>query len=178
MHRGQSTPYTKQANAFRRPGSFCGGAAEPRDNPACRPPGSGPPVNDGVLNAKLGRRGGDPQRACWRRPRKGVPNKTTVLLKCTILKAPDQAGGEAGLVGYLRIQAETNPTLHGSARQMLPMQVTGGDGRPVGAAVTVVERRIVRPLARKAYRRAKTRPQRQTAAGLVRAEQEWSSVQR
>ncbi len=41
--------------------------------------------------------------------KKGVPNKTTALLKDAILKAADEAGGKAGLVGYLLTQATLNP---------------------------------------------------------------------
>ncbi len=40
---------------------------------------------------------------------KGVPNKTTALLKDAILQAADEAGGKAGLVGYLKQQATDNP---------------------------------------------------------------------
>lgn len=57
---------------------------------------------------------------------KGSVNKTTALLKDAILAAADQAGGKAGLVGYLKTQAEENPgpflSLLG---KVLPMQVTG-----------------------------------------------------
>jgi hypothetical protein len=37
---------------------------------------------------------------------KGVPNKTTALLKDAILLAAEGAGGKAGLVGYLQAQAK------------------------------------------------------------------------
>ena len=41
---------------------------------------------------------------------KGLPNKTTALLKDAILKAATEAGGEeGGLVGYLKAQAIDNP---------------------------------------------------------------------
>jgi hypothetical protein len=63
---------------------------------------------------------------------KGVPNKTTALLKDAILKAAENAGEEGGLVAYLTAQARLNPgpflTLLG---KVLPMQVTGEDGAPV-----------------------------------------------
>lgn len=56
---------------------------------------------------------------------KGVPNKTTALLKDMILQALDKAGG----VEYLERQAAENPgpflTLVG---KVLPMQLTGADG--------------------------------------------------
>ena len=63
---------------------------------------------------------------------KGATNKTTRLLKDAILQAAEQAGGRAGIVGYLRRQAEKNPgpflSLLG---KVLPTQVTGEDGGPV-----------------------------------------------
>jgi len=61
---------------------------------------------------------------------KGVPNKTTALLKDAILKAAEKAGGKAGLVGYLTTQATENPQSFLSLLgKVLPMQITGeGDG--------------------------------------------------
>jgi hypothetical protein len=62
---------------------------------------------------------------------KGVPNKTTALLKDAILKAAETAGGGEpdGLVNYLVAQARQNPgpfmTLLG---KVLPMQVSGEEG--------------------------------------------------
>jgi hypothetical protein len=40
---------------------------------------------------------------------KGVPNKTTALLKDAILRAAEGAGGKAGLIGYLQKQAKKTP---------------------------------------------------------------------
>jgi hypothetical protein len=61
--------------------------------------------------------------------RKGVPNKNTTLLKEAILEAATQAGGKAGLVGYLFTQATTNPNAFMPLLgKVLPMQVTGEDG--------------------------------------------------
>jgi hypothetical protein len=65
--------------------------------------------------------------------KKGVPNKTTALLKDAILIAAIKAGGggEEGLVAYLETQARENPgpflTLLG---KILPLQVSG-DGDPI-----------------------------------------------
>jgi hypothetical protein len=64
--------------------------------------------------------------------KKGVPNKTTGLLKDALLQAAIQAGGgNDGLVTYLTEQAIKNPgpflTLLG---KVLPLQV-GGDGEPI-----------------------------------------------
>jgi hypothetical protein len=64
--------------------------------------------------------------------RKGTPNKTTALLKDAILEAATQAGDREGLVGYLVIQARTNPaSFLPLLGKVLPMQVTGEDGGPV-----------------------------------------------
>ena len=59
---------------------------------------------------------------------KGVPNKTTALLKDAVLKAAETAGGGEpdGLVNYLVEQAKRNPgafiTLFG---KVLPTQISG-----------------------------------------------------
>lgn len=68
---------------------------------------------------------------------KGTPNKTTALLKDAILKAADQAGGKAKLVGYLKAQAILNPgPFLALLGKVLPMQVTGLDGQPLQISVT------------------------------------------
>lgn len=67
---------------------------------------------------------------------KGIPNRTTTLLKDAILMAAEQAGNDlekgSGIVGYLRAQAKENPgpflTLVG---KVLPTQVTGEAGGPL-----------------------------------------------
>jgi hypothetical protein len=62
----------------------------------------------------------------------GTPNKTTALLKDAILQAAQDAGGKAGMIGYLTTQAEENPaafmTLLG---KVLPLQIggVGADGK-------------------------------------------------
>jgi hypothetical protein len=75
---------------------------------------------------------------------KGMPNKTTALLKDAILKAAQEAGGEAGMVGYLTEQAQKNPgpflSLLG---KVLPMQIAGDNENPL--FISVVERKVVRP---------------------------------
>lgn len=74
----------------------------------------------------------DPRRANLRPGNKRGPAKTTALLKDAILQAAGEAGGEGGLVGYLKLQAIENPgpflSLLG---KVLPMQVTGADDGPV-----------------------------------------------
>ena len=63
---------------------------------------------------------------------KGVPNKTTALLKDAILRAAENAGGPEGMVGYLQTQAIVNPGPFMSLLgKVLPMQVTGEDGGPL-----------------------------------------------
>lgn len=70
---------------------------------------------------------------------KGVPNKTTALLKDAILKAAETAGnkvGSEGLVSYLEWQAAENPGPFMSLLgKVLPMQVTGEDGNAISIQV-------------------------------------------
>jgi hypothetical protein len=62
---------------------------------------------------------------------KGVPNKTTALLKDAILKAADGAGGKDGLIGYLKQQAVKSPgPFLGLLGKVLPMQVSGDPDNP------------------------------------------------
>lgn len=69
---------------------------------------------------------------------KGLPNKTTSLLKDAILMAAAQAGKQInpqdddGLVAYLRIQARDNPGPFMSLLgKVLPMQISNEDGGPL-----------------------------------------------
>ena len=60
---------------------------------------------------------------------KGMPNKTTALLKDASLEAAQGAGGPEGMVGYLRAQAAANPgPFLALLGKVLPMQVTGEGG--------------------------------------------------
>lgn len=72
---------------------------------------------------------------------KGSLNKTTALLKDAILMAAENAGnkvGSEGLVSYLEYQAVENPApFIGLLGKVLPMQVTGENGGPVSAKVTL-----------------------------------------
>lgn len=71
---------------------------------------------------------------------KGTPNKTTAILKDAILKAAAEAGGPDGMVGYLTTQARENPGPFMSLLgKVLPMQVTGEDGGPIGFEVRRIE---------------------------------------
>lgn len=74
---------------------------------------------------------------------KGVPNKSTALLKDAILKAATDAGGDGGLVGYLTLQAMEQPAAFMSLLgKVLPMQLVGtGEG---GSHVHRVEMTFVR----------------------------------
>lgn len=63
---------------------------------------------------------------------KGSPNKTTALLKDALLIAAEQAGGKAGMIGYLKTQASENPAAFLSLLgKVLPLQVTGEGGGPI-----------------------------------------------
>ena len=62
---------------------------------------------------------------------KGVPNKTTALLKDAILKAAQDAGN-GDMAEYLKVQAVTNPgPFMALLGKVLPMQVTGLDDGPL-----------------------------------------------
>ena len=66
--------------------------------------------------------------------RKGIPNKTTALLKDAILQAASNAGGAEGIVGYLTAQAEANPGPFMSLLgKVLPTEMAGG----LGVTVTI-----------------------------------------
>lgn len=57
---------------------------------------------------------------------KGTPNKRTALLKDAILEAAEKAGGPEGVVGYLTMQAQTNPAAFMSLLgKVMPTQVEG-----------------------------------------------------
>lgn len=74
---------------------------------------------------------------------KGVPNKTTALLKDAILKAGDAAGGKEGLVGYLTAQAMANPgPFMALLGKVLPTQISGDPDNPI---VTVISAAPISP---------------------------------
>ncbi|WP_144753995.1 hypothetical protein [Bartonella saheliensis] len=77
---------------------------------------------------------------------KGVPNKTTRLLKEAVLKAAEQAGskyGKEGLISYLEQQAIKCPTAYlALLGKILPLQVTGEDG----GAIKMIGRVEIAPL--------------------------------
>lgn len=65
---------------------------------------------------------------------KGMPNKTTALLKDAILMAAQRAGGgdEDGIANYLEVQARENPGPFMSLLgKVLPMTVAGDAENPV-----------------------------------------------
>jgi hypothetical protein len=72
---------------------------------------------------------------------KGVPNKTTALLKDAILLAAEKAGnklGDDGLVTYLEVQAEDNPVAFMSLLgKVLPMQMIGAGDK--GEHIVAIE---------------------------------------
>ena len=68
---------------------------------------------------------------------KGVPNRTTTLLKDAILKAATDAGN-GDMAAYLQQQAIENPgPFMALLGKVLPMQVTGEDG----GALNIIIRR-------------------------------------
>jgi len=72
--------------------------------------------------------------------RKGVPNKTTALLKDAILAAAEQVGDKygGGLVGYLKVQAVNEPVAFMSLLgRVLPMQIQGDAENPLNIKVTI-----------------------------------------
>lgn len=81
---------------------------------------------------------------------KGVPNKTTALLKDAILLAAENCGedgeGKGGLTGYLGLLARSQPKAFASLLgRVIPVQVVGDPENPVALAVTV---RYVKPIPR------------------------------
>ncbi len=64
--------------------------------------------------------------------KKGVPNKTTALLKDAILAAATKAGGKGGLTAYLQTQASANPgQFMALLGKVLPMQIVGDPENPI-----------------------------------------------
>ncbi|WP_175869566.1 hypothetical protein [Bartonella gabonensis] len=77
---------------------------------------------------------------------KGVPNKTTRLLKEAIIKAAELAGnkyGKEGLISYLEKQAIKCPAAYlALLGKVLPLQVTGENG----GAIKMIGRVEIVPL--------------------------------
>jgi hypothetical protein len=61
-----------------------------------------------------------------------LSSHTTVALKEAILQAANNAGGKAGLVGYLETQARTNPSsFNGLLGRLLPLAAAGDQDNPI-----------------------------------------------
>lgn len=76
---------------------------------------------------------------------KGVPNKTTALLKDAILQAAQDAGGDGGMVGYLTLQATENPgPFMALLGKVLPIQTMHGSD-PDNPLPGVITLNIVKP---------------------------------
>ena len=68
--------------------------------------------------------------------KKGALNKTTALLKDTILQAAKAAGDKEGMVGYLKTQAIENPgPFMALLGKVLPMQVVGDSEEPINIQI-------------------------------------------
>ena len=79
--------------------------------------------------------------------KKGVPNKTTALLKEAILRAAEQSGydqrGRDGLIGYLRRVADEDvKAFSGLLGKVLPLQVVGDGGGPVVIQASAHDERL------------------------------------
>ena len=71
--------------------------------------------------------------------RKGVVNKTTALLKDAVLQAAEAAGDKEGMVGYLTVQAKSNPTAFMSLLgRVLPLQKAADDDEGIKIEVEFV----------------------------------------
>ncbi|MDM9983734.1 hypothetical protein [Bartonella henselae] len=77
---------------------------------------------------------------------KGVPNKTTSLLKESVIEAAKRAGskyGKEGLISYLEKQAlKCSAAYLALLGKVLPLQVTGEDG----GAIKMIGRVEIAPL--------------------------------
>jgi hypothetical protein len=70
--------------------------------------------------------------------KKGTPNKTTAVLKDAILMAAEQAGGDTGLVGYLKKQADDCPqSFLPLLGKVLPLQIGGDPDNPLKHTIEV-----------------------------------------
>src|SRR4051812_38658210 len=79
--------------------------------------------------------------------RKGCQNKVTRTLKEAILMAAEEAGGEGGLVGYLKTLAIENPAAFAFLLgKVLPMTLASDAENPV-QIITEIRNVIVEPTA-------------------------------
>lgn len=69
--------------------------------------------------------------------KKGVPNKTTALLKDALLQAAANAG-DGDMVAYLTAQAKANPgPFMALLGKVLPMQIAGDPDNPLRTITTI-----------------------------------------
>jgi hypothetical protein len=64
---------------------------------------------------------------------KGLPNRTTALLKDALIVAATRAGGKGGLEAFLEMQAKklNNAPFLALLGKVLPLQLSGDDGAPL-----------------------------------------------
>jgi hypothetical protein len=103
---------------------------------------SNPTMN--LINNRQKSKGGGGKRPGAGRP-KGSRNKLTALLKDAILEAAEQAGGEGGVVAYLKKQAADSPgPFLALLGKVLPMTVAGAPGEPP-IQIQKIERTVIYP---------------------------------
>lgn len=77
---------------------------------------------------------------------KGVLNKSTRLAKDAIASAAEELGGVERLVEWCKEDPKNEGVFWGSIYpRLLPLQVTGEDGGPVQAAVSITFRNATNP---------------------------------
>lgn len=75
--------------------------------------------------------------------KKGVPNKTTAILKDAIMLAATEAGGKDGLVGYLKWLAINEPKAFAPLLgKVMPLQLVGENEGPLNVHISGTDARL------------------------------------
>lgn len=93
------------------------------------------------MTSKVVRKAAPPNAGKGRK--KGVPNKTTALIKEAIVTAAEMVGadsaGKDGVVGYMTFLAKSEPkAFAGLLGKVIPLQITGEEGGAVQIAFKTV----------------------------------------